>query len=60
MSALAFTNRIGELAEEQGHHPDILLTWGKVELTIWTHSIDGLSESDFVLAAKIDRLPRRS
>jgi 4a-hydroxytetrahydrobiopterin dehydratase len=58
MTALAFTNRVGELAEEQGHHPDIELSWGKVKLTLWTHSIDGLSQSDFVLAAKIDRLPR--
>ena len=57
MSALAFTNRVGELAEDQGHHPDIHLSWGSVRLEIWTHSIDGLSESDFVLAAKCDRLP---
>ena len=57
-TALAFTNRVGALAEAQGHHPDLLLTWGKVEITIWTHSIDGLSQSDFVLAAKTDRLPR--
>jgi 4a-hydroxytetrahydrobiopterin dehydratase len=57
MSALAFTNRVGELAEEQGHHPDIHLSWGSVRLEIWTHSINGLSESDFVLAAKVDRLP---
>jgi 4a-hydroxytetrahydrobiopterin dehydratase len=56
--ALAFTNRVGELAEEQGHHPDILLAWGKVEVTIWTHKINGLTVSDFVLAAKIDELPR--
>ncbi len=56
--ALAFVNRVGELAEEQGHHPDIFLTWGKVEITIWTHKIDGLTESDFILAAKIDQLPR--
>ncbi|MDP8959072.1 MAG: 4a-hydroxytetrahydrobiopterin dehydratase [Actinomycetota bacterium] len=54
--ALAFTNRVGELAEEQGHHPDIYLSWGKVRLLIWTHKIDGLHESDFVLAAKADRL----
>ncbi len=54
--ALAFTNRVGELAEQQGHHPDILLRWGKVEVSIWTHKIDGLTESDFILAAKIDRL----
>jgi 4a-hydroxytetrahydrobiopterin dehydratase len=54
--ALDFTNRIGELAEAQGHHPDIYLAWGKVRLTIWTHKIDGLTESDFVLAAKADQL----
>jgi len=53
--ALAFTNRVGELAEEQSHHPDINLAWGKVRITIWTHKIDGLTESDFVLAAKADR-----
>jgi 4a-hydroxytetrahydrobiopterin dehydratase len=57
-SALAFVNRVGALAEEQGHHPDISLAWGKVEITIWTHKIDGLTESDFILAAKIDQLPR--
>lgn len=55
-SALAFTNRVGALAEQEGHHPDLLLAWGKVEVTLWTHKIDGLTESDFVLAAKIDRL----
>jgi len=54
--ALDFVNRIGELAEEQGHHPDICFGWGKAEITIWTHKIDGLTDSDFVLAAKIDRL----
>jgi 4a-hydroxytetrahydrobiopterin dehydratase len=52
--ALAFTNRVGAIAEEQGHHPDILLGWGKVKLTIWTHTIDGLSENDFILAARAD------
>jgi 4a-hydroxytetrahydrobiopterin dehydratase len=52
--ALAFTNQVGELAEQQGHHPDIYLAWGKVKLTIWTHKIDALTESDFVLAAKAD------
>ena len=57
-SALAFVNKVGELAEQQGHHPDILLRWGKVEITIWTHAVDGLTESDFILAAKIDRLPK--
>ncbi len=54
--ALNFTNKVGELAEAQNHHPDILLTWGKVKLTIWTHKIDGLTESDFVLAAKADKI----
>ena len=56
LEALAFTNKVGELAEAQGHHPDIYLAWGKVKLTVWTHKIDGLTESDFVLAAKADRL----
>ena len=55
-SALDFTNRVGELAEEQGHHPDIYLSWGHVRTQIWTHKIDGLTESDFILAAKIDEL----
>ncbi len=56
--ALQFTNQVGELAEAQGHHPDIYLAWGKVALTIWTHKINGLTESDFVFAAKADALPR--
>jgi 4a-hydroxytetrahydrobiopterin dehydratase len=55
--ALDFTNRVGELAEEQGHHPDIYLAWGKVVLTLWTHKIDGLTESDFIFAAKVDEIP---
>jgi len=54
--ALDFVNRVGALAEEQGHHPDILLAWGKAEVTLWTHKVDGLTESDFIMAAKIDRL----
>jgi 4a-hydroxytetrahydrobiopterin dehydratase len=54
--ALAFTNKVGELAEKNNHHPDIFLTWGKVKTTLWTHKIDGLTESDFVLAAKIEEL----
>jgi 4a-hydroxytetrahydrobiopterin dehydratase len=54
--SLHFVNRIGELAEAQGHHPDICFGWGKAEVKIWTHKIDGLTESDFVLAAKIDKL----
>lgn len=53
-TALAFVNRAGAIAEEQGHHPDLLLGWGKVEITTFTHKIDGLTESDFILAAKID------
>lgn len=48
--------RIGELAESQGHHPDICFGWGYCDVKIWTHKIDGLTESDFVLAAKIDQL----
>ena len=54
--ALDFVNRVGNVAEEQGHHPDILLRWGKAEITLWTHKIDGLTHSDFILAAKIDQL----
>lgn len=54
--ALAFVNRVGDLAEEQGHHPDICFGWGNAEISIWTHKINGLTESDFVLAAKIDAL----
>lgn len=54
--ALAFTIKIGDLAEQEGHHPDINLSYGKVKVTIWTHKIDGLSESDFILAAKCDEL----
>ncbi len=54
--AQAFVTRVCELAEEQGHHPDICFGWGRAEITIWTHKIDGLTESDFILAAKIDRL----
>jgi 4a-hydroxytetrahydrobiopterin dehydratase len=54
--ALTFTNKVGELAEKEQHHPDIYLAWGKVKLTLWTHKIDGLTESDFVFAAKVDKL----
>jgi 4a-hydroxytetrahydrobiopterin dehydratase len=56
VQALAFVNKVGAIAEEQGHHPDILLSWGKAEVTTWTHKINGLTESDFILAAKIDKL----
>jgi 4a-hydroxytetrahydrobiopterin dehydratase len=55
-SALAFVNRVGALAEQEGHHPDLYLSWGKVEVRTWTHKIDGLTESDFILAARIDGL----
>lgn len=55
-TALDFTNKVGELAEIQGHHPDIYLSWGKVKLVIGTHKIDGLTESDFIFAAKADNV----
>jgi len=58
--ALDFVIKVGELAEEQGHHPDICFGWGRAEITIWTHKIDGLTESDFILAAKIDQIFRRT
>ena len=53
-TALDFTNKVGVIAEHEGHHPDIFLAWGRVRLTIWTHKIDGLTESDFILAAKAE------
>lgn len=55
-AGLAFVNQVGDLAEQQGHHPDLFLSWGKVRVTLWTHSAGGLTRSDFVLAAKIDQL----
>jgi len=55
-TALEFVNRAGVIAEAEGHHPDMLLSWGKVEVKIWTHKINGLTESDFILASKIDQL----
>ena len=54
--ALAFTDAVGELAETEGHHPDIHLSYGRVKIQLWTHKIDGLSESDFILAAKCDEI----
>ncbi len=54
--ALEFTNKVGALAEEIFHHPDIFLAWGKVKISIWTHKIDGLNEADFIFAAKTDAL----
>lgn len=56
VSALGFVNAVGELAEQEGHHPDVHLSWGRVELELLTHAIGGLSENDFILAAKIDRM----
>jgi len=56
--ALAFVNQVGEIAEAEGHHPDILLAWGKAEITLWTHAVKGVTDSDFIVAAKIDRLSK--
>lgn len=58
VKALDFVNKAGAIAEQQGHHPDLYLTWGKVGVEIWTHKIDGLTESDFILAAKLEQIPR--
>ncbi len=57
VKALDYTNLVGDLAESQGHHPDIYLSWGKVTLTLYTHKINGLTESDFIFAAKCNDLP---
>ncbi len=57
VKALEFVNKVGSIAEQQGHHPNIFLTWGKARIETWTHKIDGLTESDFILAAKIDEIP---
>jgi len=54
VGALEFTNKIGEIAEEVGHHPDIYLTWGKVRVEIFTHTVNGLTKNDFILAAKFE------
>ncbi len=56
LSALDWVNRAGEIAEAERHHPEIFLTWGRVSVEIWTHTVNGLSESDFILAAKLERL----
>lgn len=58
VKALEFTNQAGAIAEEQGHHPEITVGWGHAKVEIWTHTIDGLAESDFILAAKFDRIAR--
>ncbi len=55
-AALEFVNRVGEVAEQEGHHPDLCLAWGRVDAKTYTHKIDGLTENDFILAAKIDEL----
>ncbi len=57
--AVAFTNAVAAIAEEQNHHPDIVLSWGKVKVTIWTHKIDGLTESDFYFAAKVEEADKK-
>lgn len=57
-TALELVNRIGAIAESEGHHPDLALSWGRVGVAIWTHKIDGLTESDFILAAKCDAANR--
>lgn len=56
VEALDFTNKVGQIAEAEGHHPDIHLGWGKAKIILWTHKIDGLTESDFILAAKCDAI----
>lgn len=56
ITALEFTNKVGNICEEEGHHADIELSWGRVKILIWTHKIDGLTESDFILAAKLDKI----
>ena len=55
-TALDFVNEVGELSEREWHHPDLALAWGRVDVKVYTHKIDGLSDNDFILAAKIDRL----
>ena len=56
VDALSFTNKVGAIAEEEGHHPAILTEWGKVTVTWWTHKIQGLHVNDFIMAAKTDKL----
>lgn len=58
--AMKLANAVAEVAEEQGHHPDLLVRWGELKIELWTHKIDGLTESDFILAAKIDRVAANS
>jgi len=56
VEAMAFVNRMAEVAEQEGHHPDFCVHWNRVDVTVWTHAIGGLSENDFILASKIDEL----
>lgn len=56
MSAMSLANKIADVAENENHHPDLLVRWGELKIEIWTHKVDGLTESDFILAAKIDEL----
>ncbi len=58
VTAMAFLNRMAELAEAEAHHPDFSVRYSIVDVTLWTHAIGGLSQNDFILAAKIDQLPR--
>lgn len=55
VQALAFVNRAGAVAESEGHHPDLMLTWGRVDVDLWTHAVKGLTENDFILAARLDQ-----
>lgn len=57
--AMAFANRVGDIAEQEGHHPDLHIGWGRCRVEIWTHKINGLTESDFYLAAKADKAYRK-
>lgn len=54
--ALLFVNRVGEIAEKEGHHPDVEFGWGKASITLYTHAVSGLSENDFIMAAKINNI----
>jgi 4a-hydroxytetrahydrobiopterin dehydratase len=55
LDAIAFVDRIGPIAEGEGHHPDLYVRYGSVDAILWTHAVDGLTENDFILAAKIDQ-----
>ena len=56
VEAMQFVNKVAEIAEQEGHHPDISIRWNKVDIELWTHAINGLSENDFIVAAKIDEI----